>query len=61
MVQLVARKLGLMSHDLLRDAKKKKKTKQNKTNSTNSFGKYLSWVFFLLLQLHGDQKFQKTD
>jgi hypothetical protein len=42
MVQLVARKLGLMSHDLLREGKKKKK---KKTNSTNSFGKYLSWVF----------------
>jgi hypothetical protein len=46
MVQLVATKMGLMSHDLLRE---------KKTNSTNSFGKFLSWVFFSLLQLHGDR------
>jgi hypothetical protein len=53
MVQLVATKLGLMSHDLLKGGGKQ----ILRIHSENFF----HGVFFLLLQLHGDQKFQKTD
>jgi hypothetical protein len=59
MVQLVARKLGLMSHDLLKGGEK--------NNKFYEFIQKISSIrFFLLLWLqeieqHGDQKFQKTD
>jgi hypothetical protein len=49
MVQLVATKLALMSHDLLRGKKSKKKILR--IHSENFF----HGVFFLLLQLQGDR------